>query len=122
MLFARTNSRSQLALLVGTACYVFHFALCAVLFAVVHTERQSQGEFAWMLFMRLDYPSSDFLWDHLSNTALFTAIVEWGYLWGSGPNLRAFLIHGVFGGLQWFLLGFAFTFLLRTLWRGPSPQ
>jgi hypothetical protein len=68
-----------------------------------------------MLFMELDYPSSGFLWDHLADTRMLTCAMDWGYTWGSGANLRAFLIHAIFGGLQWFLLGFVAYALVRAL-------
>lgn len=55
--------------------------------------------------MKLDYPISDFAWDYLATTRPLAALMDWGYTWGGGPNLRALFIHGLIGGAQWFLLG-----------------
>jgi hypothetical protein len=115
MLQVRRPNRWKTPIAVGLAVYALHFGLCTALFATVHINRQSQGEFAWMLFMELDYPSSGFLWDHLADTRMLTYAMDWGYTWGSGANLRAFLIHAIFGGLQWFLLGFVAYALVRAL-------
>ena len=65
-----------------------------------------------MYFMRLDFPFSDFAWEYIAPTAPFVALMDWGYEWGSGPNLRAFVIHGFLGGVQWFVIGALLGFFL----------
>ena len=96
----------------GTIIFFIHLALAAYIFASVHQDRVAQAEFAWFLFMRIDFPICNFAWDYVATTRPFEALMDWGYTWGSGPNLRAFAIHGIFGGAQWFgigaLLGFFF--------------
>lgn len=32
-------------------------------------------------------------------------LIEWWYRFGQGPNIRALILFGLFGGLQWLLMG-----------------
>lgn len=91
--------------------FAVHLALAVALFISVHVSGDGQAGFAWFWFMRLDYPISNVAWDYLATTAPFVALVDWGYTWGSGPNLRALIIHGLIGGAQWFLVGAVIGFL-----------
>ena len=91
--------------------FAVHLALAVALFISVHVSGDGQAGFAWFWFMRLDYPISNVAWDYLATTAPFVALVDWGYTWDSGPNLRALIIHGLIGGAQWFLVGAVIGFL-----------
>jgi hypothetical protein len=90
--------------------FIVHLALAAALFASVHRSSDGQAGFAWFYFMKLDFPVSDFAWRYLATTTPLIALMDWGYTWGSGPNLRALFIHGIIGGAQWFLIGAALGF------------
>lgn len=99
------------ALKFGVAAYLVQLILAALMFANVHFAHQAQGEIAWMIFMLIDSPSSSYLWDYLAPSAPFHALVDWGYTWGSGPNLRALVLHGLLGGIQWLVAVAALAFL-----------
>jgi hypothetical protein len=99
------NSAVRCGLVAGLAVFAFHLALAIALFISVHLSGDGQAGFAWFYFMRLDFPISNFAWDHLATTAPFEALMNWGYTWGNGPNLRALFIHGLIGGAQWFIFG-----------------
>ena len=85
--------------------FAVHLALAVALFIFIHVSGGAQAEFGWFWFIKLDYPVSEFAWDYLAPTPPLAALKDWGYSWGSGPNLRALFIHGVIGGAQWFLVG-----------------
>ena len=85
--------------------FVVHLALALALFVYIHVSGGAQAEFGWLLFMTLDYPVSEFAWDYLATTPPLVTLMDWGYTWGSGPNLRAAFIHGIVGGAQWFFVG-----------------
>ena len=93
------------AIIVGATVFAVHLAFAVALFIYIHVSGGAQAEFAWFWFMKIDYPVSDFAWDYLATTPPLMALKDWGYTWGSGPNLRAFFIHGIVGGAQWFLVG-----------------
>ena len=82
-----------------------------------------QAGFAWFPFFLLDWPSGDLAYTLLGATRPMSALVDWWYRFGQGPNIRALLLFGLFGGLQWFLIGaicggsFAW---LRTRWRSVA--
>ena len=87
-------------MIAGAAVFVVHLALVVALFTSIHLNGGAQAEFAWFWFMRLDYPTSNFAWDYLATTRPLEALMDWGYSWGSGPNLRALVIHGLVGGAR----------------------
>ena len=66
---------------------------------------------AWMYFDFIDFGVNAVVWKHVASTAPFVALFDWGYEWGSGPNLRAFVIFALFGGIEWSLIGFLAGFL-----------
>jgi hypothetical protein len=99
------------AVIAGVAVFALHLALALALYISVHISGDGQAGFAWFWFMKLDYPISNFAWEYLATTKPLVALVDWGYTWGSGPNLRAFFIHGLIGGAQWFLIGAVVGFL-----------
>lgn len=102
----------------GSTIFLVHSALATLLFVDIQLNRGAQAEMAWLLFMLADIPTSYFAWEFISQTAPFRALFEWGYTFGSGPNLRAFVIHLLFGGVQWLAIGWLFGFLFwpKTGW------
>jgi hypothetical protein len=38
--------------------------------------------------------------------------VEWGDTSGDGKNVRAFVLHGVLGGFQWFMIAWVAAHLV----------
>lgn len=105
------NSPLRCAIIVAGAVFAVHLALALALFIYIHLSGGAQAELAWFSFMILDYPISSFAWDYLATTPPLEALMDWGYTWGSGPNLRALFIHGFIGGAQWFLIGALVGFL-----------
>jgi hypothetical protein len=95
------------ALLTGAALAGLHSLLAVWMFINIYTERGiAQAEMAWTVFEWFDWPSVQLAFGWLAHTAPFRAIFEWGYkLVDSGPNLRAFALVGLAGGLQWFVIG-----------------
>lgn len=85
--------------------FAVHLSLAVALFTFIHVSGGAQAEFAWFWFKWVDYPVGDFAWEHLATIPPLVALMEWGYTWGSGPNLRALFIHGLIDGGQWFLIG-----------------
>lgn len=106
-------SAKQAAWVTGGSLLVVHSLLALLLFLALNQNRQAQAEMAWLLFMIADFPISWFAWEFVSQTAPFRALFDWGYNFGSGPNLRAFAIHLLFGGAQWLLVGWV---LGRAFW------
>jgi hypothetical protein len=88
-----------------------HSLLALALFLDIQHNPGAQAEFAWFFFMVADFPASYIAWEYVAHTPPFSALLEWGYSFGSGPNLRAFIIHLFFGGAQWFFLGWVAGFL-----------
>jgi hypothetical protein len=95
----------------GGVLLLIHSLLALALFLNIHFNREAQAEMAWFLFMIADFPASVIVWKYLAHLPPFTALFEWGYTWGSGPNLRAFSVHLLFGGAQWFLVGWALGYI-----------
>lgn len=95
----------------GVALLVLHSLLALALFLNIQYNPVAQAEFAWFFFAVADFPTSAFAWEFVAHTPPFTALLDWGYSFGSGPNLRAFVIHLFFGGVQWFFLGWVAGFL-----------
>ena len=90
---------------IGLAIVVVHTGLALYIFAQVHSSNDGQAGFAWFLFMSLDYPTTVLAWDYVAHTGLIRAAYDWGNTWGDGKNVRALVLHGVLGGLHWFLIG-----------------
>ena len=90
---------------------LLHSLLALLLFVSIALNPRAQAEMAWLLFMAADFPASWLAWEFVSQTAPFRALFDWGYNFGSGPNLRAFVIHLVFGAAQWLFLGWVLGFL-----------
>jgi len=105
------SSPLRSAIIVGTAVFAVHLALAVALFISVHMSGGGQAGFAWFWFMRIDYPISNLAWEHIATSRPLEALMNWGYTWGDGPNIRALFIHGLIGGLQWFILGAIAGFL-----------
>ena len=99
------------ALKVGGIAYAIHFALALAMFVNVHTSNSAQREFAWMLFMGVDYPTSELLWDHVAPSRAMQSLMDWSASWAGGPNVRAFVMHGVLAGLQWLVAGASVAYL-----------
>ncbi len=90
-----------------------HTALALWIFADVHSSRfQAQAGFAWFLFMGIDFPTTYVAWEYIAPTRIIRAVVDWGDTWGDGKNLRALVLHGILGGIQWFAIGWLAALLL----------
>jgi hypothetical protein len=105
------SSPIRCGIVVGAVLLVIHSALALCLFLSIHFNRGAQAEMAWMYFDFIDFGVDAVVWKHVASTAPFVALFDWGYEWGSGPNLRAFVIYALFGGIEWFLIGFLVGFL-----------
>ena len=105
------SSPARCGLIVGSVLLALHSALALYLFLSIHFNGGAQAEMAWMYFNIIDPGVFDLVWKHVASTGPFTAIFNGGYEWGSGPNLRAFAIYAIFGGIEWFLIGFVVGFL-----------
>ena len=97
--------------LTGAALLTLHSLLALALFLSIQYNAGAQAEFAWFFFMAADFPTSAVAWEYVAHTPPFAALLDWGYSFGSGPNLRAFVIHLLFGGAQWLFLGWIAGFL-----------
>ena len=96
------------AVTTAVAVLALHTGLALWTFIEVHLARyEGQAGFAWFLMMGLDYPTTYVAWEYFAPTRLLRAVVEWGDTWGDGKILRAFVLHGILGGLQWFLIAWA---------------
>ena len=95
----------------GLMLLVIHSALALVLYLFIHFVRGAQAEMAWMYFRFIDLGLIDVVWNAAASTRPFVALFEWAYEWGASPNLRALAIYGLFGGIEWFTIGFVGGFL-----------
>jgi len=101
------------ALATALVVFGFHTALALWIFVEVHMSRyEAQAGFAWFLLMGLDFPTTYVAWEYIAPTPVIRAVIEWGDGWGDGKNLRALVLHGVFGGAQWFAIGWLAALLL----------
>jgi hypothetical protein len=94
-------------LISGAILFCLHSLAALYMFLRVYSDRGvAQAEMAWMVFFTLDYPTPQLTFAWLGSTPPMQALFDWGYdLVGSGPNLRAFAMVVVAGGLHWFLIG-----------------
>jgi hypothetical protein len=114
--------------MLGCAVLLLHTLLALALFVHVHGSRQdAQAGFGWFWFMSLDMPATYVAWEYVAPTSLMRAVVTWGDTWGDGKSLRAFILHAVLGGAQWFLFGWLAGYLLSpksgliAQWIGNRP-
>ena len=100
-------ARLKTALVFGSILVAIHSLLALAMFVHVYSHRGvAQAEMAWVMFFVLDFPTAQLTFGWLGSTAPMRAVFERGYdLVGSGPNLRAFVMVAIAGGLQWFLIG-----------------
>jgi hypothetical protein len=105
------GSPIRCGIVAGVAVLIIHSALALYLFLSIHFNRGAQAEMAWMYFGLIDFGVNAVVWDHAASTAPFVALFDWGYTWGSGPNVRAFAIYALFGGIEWGFIGFLVGFL-----------
>jgi hypothetical protein len=100
-------SATKGALIFGVVFLAIHSLLAVAMFFYVYSQRGiAQGELAWAVFFLLDLPISLILFPWLSSTPPMRMLFDRGYqLVGSGPNLRAFAVIALAGGLQWFVVG-----------------
>jgi hypothetical protein len=91
----------------GGVLFVIHFLLALGMFIYVFSQRGiAQAEFAWFSFFLIDFPTLQIIFPWLGSTAPMRFVFDKGYdLVGSGPNLRAFVMVAIAGGLHWFLIG-----------------
>jgi len=104
------DGRRQMLKAVLISCAIFfclHSLAALCMFLYVYSQRGiAQAELAWSVFFLLDYPTPQLTFASLGSTPPMRALFEWGYdLVGSGPNLRAFAMVVVAGGLHWFFIG-----------------
>lgn len=92
--------------LIGTSAGLLHFLLCVVVFASVQFSTDGQAGFAWFALFSLDYPIGSLAYKLLGNISPMTALIDWWYSIGNsqGPNIRALILFGIFGSLQWFIV------------------
>jgi hypothetical protein len=62
---------------------------------------------AWSYFRFIDLGLTDLVWNSVASTGPFVALFKWAYEWGASANLRALAIYGLFGGIEWFAIGYA---------------
>lgn len=101
---------------------LLHTFYCVFVFAFVHTHPDAQDVLYWLMFFGpFDEPfvSIGYLFDGLVFN--FTGILTdfWYKLGYSGLNMRSGLIHLIFGGLQWTVVGALIGTLIATIiqWR-----
>jgi hypothetical protein len=95
------------ALFTGVALLIVHSYFAVSVFPGVHADRGiAKVELAWLIFDEVDAPAVPLAFKWLGPTSLMQAVFDRGYdLVGSGPNLRAFVLVSLAGGLQWFIIG-----------------
>jgi hypothetical protein len=81
--------------------------LTLLTFVLVYSSKgRAQAEFAWFLFDDIDWPAVPLAFVWFGSSAPMSLLMDWGYdLVGSGPNLRALVLVGFAGGIQWLILG-----------------
>lgn len=101
----------------GTAFCAVHTLLVLLIFLVVQFSQDGQAGFAWFFFNKIDYPAVNIGYWAVGETHWMRSLVEFWYTigYGQGPNIRAFIVVGLFGGLYWFLVGFALCILVFCL-------
>lgn len=104
-------------LLVGASAGLLHFFLCVAVFASVQFSADGQAGFAWFPFFVLDYPTGPIAYELFGNLAPMTALIDWWYSIGNnqGPNIRALILFGIFGSLQWFCVVTLITYAIQDL-------
>lgn len=103
----------------GTLIFVAHTVLALLIFIWVHfSSLDAQAGIQWAIVMGLDLPVTYLVWEYIVPTEPMQALAEWGNSWGSGDNLRALILHGTFGGAQWFAVGWLVgsLFMPKTGW------
>lgn len=102
---------------VGSFVGFLHLFLCLIVFAFVQLSSDGQAGFIWFAFHTFDYPIGSLAYELLGDSRMIITIVDWWYSSGrgNGSNLRAFLLFGVFGSLQWFLIASAAAVALKIL-------
>ncbi len=95
----------KIPLQVGASAGLLHVLLCVVVFASVQFSTDGQAGFVWFAFFALDYPAGSLAYELLGNIGPMTALIDWWYTIGNsqGPNIRALVLFGIFGSLQWFI-------------------
>jgi len=95
------------AIFLGMALLIVHSYFAVSMFRAIYADRGvAQAEMAWIVFNDIDDPAVPLAFKWLGPTRLMQAVFDRGYaLVGSGPNLRAFVLVSLAGGLQWFIIG-----------------
>ena len=105
------SSPKRCGLVAGVVLLVIHSVLALFLFLYIHFVRSAQAEMAWTHFRLIDMGLVDLVWNTFASTEPFVALFQWAYERGVSPNLRAFAIYGLFGGIEWFTIGYVVGFL-----------
>lgn len=106
------------SLYLGLAVGALHLLFCVFLFVMVQLSDEGQAGFAWFFMFELDYPTAQFFFNLFEDSQIMQVIIDWwwSFAGNQGTNIRALLIFGIFGTLQWFLVSSALGLLLQKLW------
>ena len=93
---------------------ITHLVFVVIIFLAVQSSTDGQAGFAWFPFFFIDYPVGYLLYEPLSNNELMQGLVEYWYTVGNnqGPNIRAFIIYGIFGTLYWYAIGWLIKIII----------
>jgi len=92
----------------GFTLLALHTLATTCVFLTAHCSDDGQTVFLYFPFFVVDAPFVPLALFAEGKFGFLTPMTEWWYSKGyQGVNLRAFVLIGVFGGLQWFLLGCA---------------
>lgn len=102
---------------IGITFFTVHFILCVIVFLAVQFSKNSQSGFVWFAFFYIDYPVASVAYTLLEKNVIMSNLIEWWYTIGNhqGPNIRAIIIFGIFGSVQWFIIGWLFTFVVKNI-------
>ena len=92
----------------GFTLLSLHTLVTTCVFLTAHCSDDSEAVFLYFPFYVVDAPFVPLALFAEGKLGFLTPMTEWWYSKGyEGVNLRAFVLIGVFGGLQWFLIGCA---------------
>jgi hypothetical protein len=83
-------------LLVAHTAAVFYVAMLVI------PAKSSEAGIVWLAFMVIDFPASLFVWVLVS---VLTSVIPSSWLSTELPDIISALLFGIFGGVQYYLLG-----------------